>query len=276
MALLLNKSLDDLMQTAMKRLGSIGNSSGETITTRPGGVARLLLAIISESLEEFYDTLQVSHLMSFLSTATDQGLDLLGGVLNCEREADELDETYKIRLSQQATSLEAANETAVRLATLSIPGVQDTKLTRFTHGTGSFSVFLITEGGVISEEIIGIAKEKIRDVAAYGIRYEVYAPTLVPVSLHFKIIFVANATDQDLIKEQAKEKVQEYINSREISETLIFNEVIESVMGISDDIYDMEVIHYSIKDRPVLNANQDCRWDERFIESSKPDAILVL
>lgn len=275
MPLQLKKSLDDLMKVSLARVQNMRLSDGRTLTANPGGATRLLLAIINNSIEDFYTSLQKSHLMSFLSTSTEDGIDLIGTIVSCTRKTGETDDAYKLRISQQATALEAGNELSIRLAALSTDGVQDVKLAPFSHGTGSFSVFVITENGTVADSVISAVKEKIDSVVAYGTKYNVSGPDLVTVEIGVKLVFLASTTNQTEIIATAKENLRNYINSKSLQESLIMNEIIEVIMSSSDDIYDMNIYHFSIDDQPALTVNQDCRWNERFIESGKPDSIMV-
>lgn len=276
MPLQLTKSLNDLMTVALNRIQMMKLSDGRSLTANPGGVTRLLLAVINNSIEDFYTTLQESHLMSFLSTATEEGLDLVGAIVNCKRNNGEGDNEFKTRISQQATALEAANELAIRLAALSVTGVQDVRSTPFSHGTGSFSLFIITNQGTVTNELVEKVKENVDKVVAYGTKFNVSGPDLIGVELGVKLIFLSNATNTEDTILKVKENLRQYINSKTLQESLIMNEIIETVMATSDDIYDMNIYHYSIDDVPVLTVNQDCRWNERFIESTKPDSITVV
>lgn len=276
MALLsINKSLETLMATAIEKLKSTPLPNGKFISIRPGSIARLLLAIINSEQAEFYKTLEKVHLMSFLSTAKEEYVDLLGELVQCKRNEGEDDKSYKHRISIQITVLETSNELAVRMAVLSVPGVQDAIINKFTHGAGSFSVFLITETGVVSENVINDCIKKIDETAAYGIKYTVSAPELVPVELGVKLIFLNGTKNTDTLKKEARKVIREYINSKTLKEPLVINEIIQRVMGISKDIYDLNIFKFRINNNPALTVNQDCRWNERFIESSTPNAIVV-
>lgn len=275
MPLQLTKSLGDLMTVALARVQNMKLQDGRSLTANPGGVTRLLLAVINDSISDLYTELQESHLMSFLSTATEEGVDLVGAILNCTRADGEGDNEFKTRISRQATALEAANELAIRLAALSVNGVKDVKSTPFTHGTGSFSLFIITNQGTVTSETVEKVRASVDKVVAYGTKFIVSGPDLIGVELGIKLIFINNATNTEDTILKAKENLRQYINSKTLQESIIMNEIIETIMATSNDIYDMNIYHYAIDDVPVLTVNQDCRWNERFIESTKPDSIIV-
>lgn len=276
MALLIKKDLDTLMAISTARLDTVQLPNGYKMASSPGSANRLLLAVINEDFVSCYKKLEEIHIQSFLSTATEEGLDLVGQAMSCKRNADELDEPFRLRISQYATVLEAANELAIKMTLLAIPGIQDANMQAFTHGTGSFSAFIITEGAVVSEDIISECREQLKDVVAYGTKYEITGPDLVPVELGVKLILLSGALAPENITSAVRNKLKTYVNSKNIGEELIINEIIQTVMSVSEDIYDMSIYQFAVNNVAVLISNQSCRWNERFIESSKPNSIMVM
>ena len=274
MPLFIQKDIKTLMEQAKQRALSVLLPDGGTISMTPGSISRLLLAVVNMEFEEAYKKLEEIHLQAFLSTATGEFLDLIGALVNCKRE-DRTDEAFRYAISKRTTELETSNKLAVRMALLSVEGVQDVELKRFTHGTGSYTAFIITEDPVPSESILSRCREVLEDVTAYGNKYEVEGPNLLPVELGIKLIIKNTSTSVEALKESVKEKVRTYINSKKIGEELVVNEIIESVMKTSDDIYDMEFFEFKVNGKVVCIANQTCRYHERFIESSIPGAIKI-
>lgn len=276
MPLLLQKSATDLTATALQQLSALILTGNKKLSTRPGSVARLLLAIINAEQSTFYDTLQAAHINSFVSTATDDGcLDAIGSLVNCTRNTGETNDTYRVRISQQVTILQASNELAIRMAVLNVPGVQDCKMTKFTHGTGSFTVFLVTENSVVSDSIIDKVTEEIEKTVAYGTKFDVTAPDYVPVTLGVKLIFKNGVSGSDTIINQAKTAVTNYINSKSLGESIVVDKMIQAIMDVSDSIYDMNFYSMTVNQKAALISNQDCRVNERFITASTPDAITI-
>lgn len=276
MPLHIKKSLEDIMNVALRRLEATVLENGKKLTSTPGSVSRLLLAVINAELETFYERLEEVHLQSFISTATEKSLELIGDLINCKREGDETDSDYKYRMSRHVTAMQKANELCIITSLLAIEGVQDVKLVKYTHGSGSFTAFIITETTNPSDDIIEECMNVLDENAAYGIKYTVEAPDLVPVEIGIKVIMTNNEDAPIEVLEQCKDRVKQFINSRGIGEELVFNELVETIMSTSESIYDMEVFRYRIDEMPVLNANQSCRPNQRFIESSKPNAILII
>jgi len=274
MELLMNKSMEDLMAISMERL-----ARSPINEVSRGGIARLFLAVINENLAGFYETLKVNHLQAFLSTATGESLDAIGMMVNCTRRVDilESDSDYRLRISKQNLVAEAANETAIRLAAMSIEDVQDVVLRPYALGTGSFSLFLVTENPQTPTETIEAVRSVVAKTAAYGIRFEVAAAGFVPVMMQVKLLFSVNSAlgDQQSAKAQVATALRNYLNTRGIGESLVVNEITQRIMEVSDNIVNYQMSSMRVKGKLVMGKDQTCRWNERFCESSTPNAIQV-
>jgi len=237
----------------------------------------LIIAIINDIQREFYETLQEAHLNAFISSAAGDCLDLIGSLVHCDRFIDELDDPYRERISQNVTALEDCNELAVRMAVLAVDGIADMQVRKYTHGTGSFSIFIIPDDFTNLDGIISNVNAVLDKHEAYGIRHNVEAPDLLEVSIHIRIIYLRDTLESEkgIISEKATQAVADYINSRGIGESLIYNDIISRVMSISEYIYDMDVYHYTIQGDSVLHVNQDCEWFEKFIEAGMTNAIIA-
>lgn len=264
------------MNSSIAKLENTSLPGGKRLSVTPGSTTRLLLAIINSQFEEYYKKLEEVHLQSFLSTSSGEYIDMIGELVGCIRNNGESDINYKTRVSKQVTVLEKANMLSVKMSLLAVDDVQDVKLVPYTHGSGSFTAFIVTDTAEPSSGIIEKCKEVLEGVVAYGIRYNVEGPELIPVELGIKLILKNEEQAQGDIIEQVRTRVREFINSRDIGAELIFNEIVETVMATADTIYDMEVFEYKINGVRVLNSNQRCRNNERFIECSKPGSIQIV
>lgn len=274
MPLYIKKDLETLMTVSKNRASSVLLPDGTSMSTTPGSVARLLLAVVNSEFESYYSKLEEVHLQSFLSTATGEYLDLISILFNFERNGM-TDDEFRYAISKRVTTLEHCNELAISMALLAVDGVQDVKLRPFTHGTGSYTAFIITDTPEPTASVLEACRAILGEETAYGNKYEVEGPDLIPVEVGVKLIIKNTSSSADKIKESAKEAIKEYINSRKIGSEIIINEIIERVMAISEDIYDIEFFEFKVNKRNALIANQSCRYHERFIESSAPGSIKV-
>jgi len=267
------KSLDDLMTTSLARLR-------ETPITEsgPGGIARLFLAIINEQLAEVHEALNASILSLMVSRATGESLDAIGLMVDCTRNDNENDDNYRYRITKQVHAAATANPTAIRLAALSVEGVKDIVVKRFVRGTGSFGVYIITDAPVPSEETLEAVREAVSVVAAEGIRVEVFRPILLPVELMIKVFIDKRANDSErrAILTNSTRELRNYINSRSVGVSIDTTEVKNLLHEIHKYVLGYEVLVFSVQDSPRFWTHQHANWNERFIEASKPNAILLV
>lgn len=95
----------------------------------------------------------------------------------------ESDEEFRFRISRFVTSSQGANETAVRLAALSAPGVADILRQPFHAGPGSFRITIIPTGNRVSLDTLTRVRASVAGVVAYGTFFQVEEPRYTPVSM---------------------------------------------------------------------------------------------
>lgn len=272
--ILLYKSLDQIMQETLDELKGMG------LDSNPGSVTRLILNVVNKQLGTFYDTFTLNHAQAFVSKATGSFLDHIGLLLNCERLPAEAhdDDSYRFRITKQIQVVASANEMAVRLAALSVDGVQEVQMRPFTHGSGSFSVYVISDSPVTPDFLLQQVQKKIDDVEAFGVRGVVYRPNMLPVQMHIRLIFKQTVSDLErkLAIAKAQENLKEYINSRNVGEAVSIGLIENEVKNVHEGITDMIIYNFKVKNRPALPVNQTCAWNERFIEADVPNALMVI
>ncbi len=271
--ILLDKDYDLIMKETLAELKGMGISEDKA-----GSVARLFLSIINKQLSHYYKALKTNHIQAFVSKAKGEFLDLIGVIVDCKRNSGEEDDDFRYRITKQIQIVASANRTAIRLAALSVPGVQDVMLKRFTHGTGSFSVYVISEEPYTPQELLDQVYLAIQDTEAFGIRSQVFRPIILPVDIRVRLIFNKAVSDleRNLALAQSQDALRYFINSRPVGALLRINDIKKVIKDIHSGIEDIIIFDYKIKNRPVLPVDQECAWNERFIESDKPNAIQVI
>lgn len=277
----INKDFSTIMNNAMQR---IENSEVLTEISR-GGVARLLLAVFNEEFAKshpdqpdgLYDILKRDLLQAYLSYATEDALDAIGNMLYCKRIVDEDDERYRWRISQQMLSLATSNEMAVRLACLSVPGVDDVVMRPFTHGTGSGSIYIINNDPNALPGLIEQVSTAARQAGAFGTRIEAFSPRFLKVAIRIRVFFFREVSDLDreLISNTIKIEVEDYLRKLNGGEELDVPYIKELVAKASDQILDQEIYYLTINNEPVLPVKQTCAWNERFIPTDLEEAVII-
>lgn len=269
--LILNKDFNIIQKKAEEKLVEYG------INNNPGSIARLFLSIMNDELAEFYDTLTIYHAQCFVSTATGDFLDDIGLLLNCKRNYREDDEDYRYRITKQVLSSAAANYTAIRLAALSVTGVNDVAFYNFSHGIGSFEVFILNDKNTIDDTLLESVYEAISKVAGFGIKYTVSSPLYKEVSISVKLIFneTSSKSTMDEVKIQVRQAISNYINNLAIGEGLNTNELTQRIMEVNEDIINYSILSFKIDNEEVIHSNQYCGVTEKFVLSSNKNAIQI-
>ena len=272
MALLYDGSYEGIQKRAIAKLKEEGFS------VSPGSIAKLLVSIVNSEIADLYELLQEMHSQSFISTATGEFLDAIGMLLNCYREEDETDDTYRLKITNQILNVAAANETAIRLAALSVDGVTDVYLKNYSHGAGSFTLIVQSEYYDTSDSILLAVSNKISDVVAYGTKYHVIKPNYNKVSMTLSLILKDSVDDVAAreIKLNVKEKVKEYINSLPLGGNFIIDELTTRIMNSNEDIISYSCLNFLINNSLTAFVNQVSRWSDKFIVSTEPEAIKIL
>ena len=216
-------------------------------------------------------------MQAFLSKAKNGNIDLIGELLSCARYAGEEDEDYKYRISKQALTLERANENAVRLAVLSVPGVVDVIMREYSYGTGSFSVYPILDDPFAwSAELLNNIHAKLKDAKAYGIRAVIMQPRISPVELRGYLTLNKRVTEMDraLIANEATQAVRAHIATLKPGEAISIRQIRDLILSVSNDIVGSEIYHFTINQRAMLLTDQEPSWNERYVEAQNPSSIL--
>ena len=259
----MKKSREQILNDLEYRL----KTSTDITNTDPGSVARTFLEVLTEEFYEFYDELELSVTMGFVSSAGGRFLDMIGVLLNCTRELNETDESYRSRIVNQVYVVAGANLTAIRLKALSVEGVNDIIFKEYSHGAGSFSCYVITADTQASRSVLNAVEAAVNDAKAFGIYAEVRTPVLIPVELMVRLIFSTDtgAAEKTTIRQNAVREVRNYIDGMEMGGTLVINELIQRIMEVSTKVRDLDIYGMNIKGQSRYVANASIKWDEKLI-----------
>lgn len=208
----------------------------------------------------------------------------VASVLLCENLAPitngadlEGDEDYRFRIVNSTLASENANDTAIRLAALSVPGVADVSVRNFSHGVGSFSVFIIGIDPLVSDGTINAVRGVVTEKAAKGIRVEILRPVYRSIEPTISLQFIAGSGEAQRsgVKTDVRRVVANYINSIEMGGALIMNRIIQEIFSVSNIIVDANISHmlvgeYNVDTKAlerrseIFVVNQTLFWDEKF------------
>jgi uncharacterized phage protein gp47/JayE len=259
----MKKSKQEILDSLVYRIQNLT----DVTNADPGSVARTFLEVLTEEFFDFYDELDLSVTMGFVSTAAGRYLDMIGTLLNCDRLIGEDDATYRARIVNQVYVVAGGNLTALRLKALSVDGVKDVIFKEYSHGAGSFSCYVITDDVEASRDILDAVGSVINDTKAYGVYGEVKSPVLIPVQLMVRLIFSSDAgsAERATIRTNTVKSVEDYVSNLSLGDTLIINELTQRIMDVSDKIQDIDIYGININGTSRYVTNQTIKWDERFV-----------
>jgi len=194
----------------------------------------------------------------------------------------ESDQDLRFRIRNAARSAEAANETAVRLACLSVPGVNDIVIKNYARGVGTFNIFVIGDTAVVPEGILRATQQAVNSIQALGIRGLVTAPEYkgMEMTIRLKFLSATSLNDRRLLKDAATQVAVDYVNNIPTGGLFVLNELVQRVMQSSDSILDMDILRMAIgvydtksakneRSEPVIATNQQAYWDEKWYTNSR-------
>jgi uncharacterized phage protein gp47/JayE len=233
----------------------------------PGQIARTFCEVISEKFQDFYTSLDLSLTMVYVSTATGQFLDLLGAMLQCIRLENESDANYRARITNQVYVIQGANFTAIRLKCLSIAGVKDIIAAEYTYGTGSFTVYVVTDDPETPQSIINEVEEAVADTKALGIFAEIRGPEIVPLDLKLRLIFNDKITETEraTIRQSVKQSVKRGIDNLGLGGSFSRNGIIQTALSTSTKIVDVDIASLKISGVSQYAGTFLVAYDQRMV-----------
>ncbi|OXB94744.1 hypothetical protein [Parageobacillus galactosidasius] len=253
-----------------------------------GAIARAIVEAMGPEYESLYDFAIDVYKNGTLRHAKDEYLDLIGELFNYPRRTDRVfdkeknefvevlidNETYRYELSQRVHTIVSSNEEALRLACLTIPGVQNIIGKEYTHGTGSFSFIVVTQYGFDAEEVRAEVEAAVMKTKAFGIRPNVMLPVTVPIEMKLQLLFHESVSDIDReqIRFQVKSELYNYFGNFGLGKAFIYNDFVRQVMNVDSKIVDFEVLQLYLNHEPVLLTNHTILEEERI----QPELIEVV
>jgi uncharacterized phage protein gp47/JayE len=150
----------------------------------------------------------------------------------------ENDDNYRYRLSKKVLSSEAANETAIRLAALSVPGVADVVIVKYYRGIGSFGVIIKSVVPTVSQGLIDTVTDRVLKAEALGVLNYIRGPRELGLTLKLNIYFDRELTEDDYatVENSLDDVIQSTVNALDIGETLYLGRLISSLFTVNSHI----------------------------------------
>jgi uncharacterized phage protein gp47/JayE len=172
----------------------------------------------------------------------------------------ESDDELRYRIVNAHLESAKANEIAVRIAALSVPGVTNVYLREYAAGIGTFAVNVIGDTPIPNAGLLLAVQQAIEGVKSFGIRAVTSYPDYKGFEGTFKLRFSATTSgaEKSLIMQQAQMAIELYINNLGFAGELIANEVIQRIMEINEKIVDVRTLLFGVGDyNPITHINED-------------------
>lgn len=239
----------------INRGSSINIPSGTVVSTQSGGqgikYTTTVATVLASSASEGYVSIQSVSTGDSGNVGKSQlryhdfttYSDYQNDTLKVVNEADivnganlETNANYKFRIANRITEVENANDLAVRLAALAVPGVADIVFIPFHRGIGTFDIIIKAVTPTASDGLISSTQAAIAGVTSTGIVPRARAPVEVGLSLVGTLTYKRQLSSEEErnILNSVTTNVTNYINSLDIAEEFIVQEVLERVLSTSD------------------------------------------
>lgn len=263
--MIIKRDKGTVIEEMMQRCQELGHR------TDAGSLVRTLGEGFAEEVDGLYDAIIVAIEDGKLSTATEDALDAFGVMLRLPRqivrvrdegglmiERLQTDEEYRYALLMQFDALAKANEVAVRLAALLVPGVKDVIHLKYALGPGSFVVMPILLPGFEEADVIGELELAYEQNKAEGIRHKIRTSLKKTVDLSLLLVGseVSVAT-----RDRLRMIVRDYIEVLDPGQPFIWFEMMARIKAAAPEVVDVEVDTFSVngKVRPIGNINVDAQ-----------------
>ena len=163
---------------------------------------------------------------------------------------NESDDDYRYRIVNSYTANAMANETAVRLAALKVPGVANVLMVPYEYGIGTGSVYVISESPIVSAGILNAVQVACTSVSSFSERVVVSAPSYQALYFNIQLEFKPStaAADKDSAVQTVSTNVMSYVNNIPLGGKFVYNEMSAVIMNSSTNILTFSMIQMAVGD----------------------------
>lgn len=188
-------------------------------------------------------------------------------------QAEESDEQFRARIASTVHANQGANDTAVRLAALSAPGVADVRIVPYLYGAGSFKLLIIPVGNRVPVQTLLDVREVVASVVAFGIFFTVAEPRYrrfsTIITLRYRSGVVSG--EQNVVRTNVEQAVLNYIGSIPTGGELVVTQLGAVIRAADDRVYDYTIEAVCVDGKHTLLHNIRLGQDELFL----PDTGLL-
>jgi len=150
----------------------------------------------------------------------------------------ESESSFRYRISKQITAVERANQTAISLAALSVPGVADIVIIPFEDGAGRFNLYVKSISSTVSDRLLLAVQESIDRVIAIGNIGYARRPYEVGIEIDTNVVYHGDLKETDKVEIRAALKANtiNYINSLDLGQPLILRELSSNLRQVDSRV----------------------------------------
>jgi uncharacterized phage protein gp47/JayE len=186
----------------------------------------------------------------------------------------ESDNNYRYRLTLKVLDAEAANETALRLAALSVPGVADVVMKKNYRGIGTYGIIVKSTMPTASTILIDNVTQRVLRKGGLGSIAFVTAQKEVGYALKTRVWYRKRLTTDQLddIEMTMENTVRDYVNGLDLYEPLLVDRMMGSLYEISTAIDGFGTRANAIDESWIYKPSQleDNRRPQRLIGDYTP------
>lgn len=223
------------------------------IDVSKGSIMDMMLKSMSYMLHEVYKLIEKNKQPYLFTKQTGKELDSTGYFLQCPRQTDESDENYLYRLMKWVQRNATNNTEAINDAIKTLSFSSSATYVPFIDGIGTACVYLIPyqyEDEYI-KSAISEAKQVIEKIVSPSTIIEYSIPEPVSVKL-VAYLDVAENSDMNYIKQNARKMIKEYINGIAPGNKLMLGYINNIILDIEGVEY-FNVVQIYLNDKESTN-----------------------
>ena len=238
---------------------------------------------ISKELAPMYEMLEESDRQRKVSSATDMSLDTLGQERNLPRLPGEDDDNYRYRIAGQENTLTSSNDTALRLALLTLDSIVDADFVPYVQGPGSGLIVLMTQDPFADTSVIEEAKERVGKLSAWGNRYSYVIPSPVVVSIEVKTILHGNLSKKESadVTEMLRLRTEEFLSTIRPGKPFFASQLVGFLFespftaSVSDPVKDIQVVSLKVNSQPHDTEIVQVKPFERIVADTSSLGVII-
>lgn len=158
------------------------------------------------------------------------------GIANGQDE--EGDTNYKYRISKEILRAASSNETALRIATLLVPGVSNVTIRRNRYGIGTTSLILESITSTVSSALIASVQSAVAPVTSSGELVFVSGPEETGISIEITVTWKKqlSSTEMDTIESDIRDTVESYFNGLGNGDPFITTRLLVAILSANENI----------------------------------------